>query len=109
MTFDAQKSYRDNKEKWADDFERRYLKWLLTRTSGNISRAAREADMDRKYLHKLLKKHKSDGLLALVAPEPLASVIRNVLRHDDWGDLWHGCGAARKWELIEVPQVAGIK
>jgi hypothetical protein len=44
-----------------------------------------------------------------VAPEPLASVIRNVLRHDDWGDLWHGCAGSRKWELIEVPQPVGIK
>jgi transcriptional regulator of acetoin/glycerol metabolism len=27
------------------------------RSEGNISKAAREADMDRKYLHKLIKKH----------------------------------------------------
>ena len=56
-TFVPALSYRDNKEKWSDDFEKRYLKWLLARSEGNISRAAREADMDRKYLHKLLKKH----------------------------------------------------
>ncbi len=55
--FDAEVSYRDNKERWNDVFERRYLAWLLHRTGGNISRAAREADMDRKHLHKLLKKH----------------------------------------------------
>jgi probable phosphoglycerate mutase len=30
-------------------------------------------------LTKLLKKHKADSLLAIVSPEPLASVIRNVL------------------------------
>ncbi|MCC6749591.1 MAG: sigma 54-interacting transcriptional regulator [Deltaproteobacteria bacterium] len=55
--FDPKASYRDNKERWSDAFERRYLDWLLRRSEGNISRAAREADMDRKYLHKLLKKH----------------------------------------------------
>jgi DNA-binding NtrC family response regulator len=55
--FDGSLSYRANKERWEDDFEKRYLKWLMQRSQGNISRAAREADMDRKYLHKLLKKH----------------------------------------------------
>jgi transcriptional regulator with GAF, ATPase, and Fis domain len=55
--FDPALSYRDNKERWENDFEKRYLMWLMDRAQGNISRAAREADMDRKYLHKLLKKH----------------------------------------------------
>ena len=57
MNFDAAQSYRWNKERWTDEFEQQYLRWLLARTGGNISRAAREADMDRKYLHKLIKKH----------------------------------------------------
>jgi broad specificity phosphatase PhoE len=60
-------------------------------------------------LAKLLKKHKADGLFALVAPEPLASVVRHVLRHDDWGDLWQCCAGQAKWELIEVPQTVGAK
>jgi transcriptional regulator with GAF, ATPase, and Fis domain len=55
--FQSELSYRDNKERWNDRFEMRYLTWLLERAEGNISRAAREADMDRKYLHRLLKKH----------------------------------------------------
>jgi transcriptional regulator of acetoin/glycerol metabolism len=55
--FDEARSYRENKEQWENEFEKRYLTWLMQRAQGNISRAAREADMDRKYLHKLLKKH----------------------------------------------------
>jgi broad specificity phosphatase PhoE len=60
-------------------------------------------------LAKLVKKHKSEGLLAMVVPEPLASVVRKVLRQDDWGDLWHCSEAAAKWELIDVPQTVGAK
>jgi probable phosphoglycerate mutase len=60
-------------------------------------------------LAKLLKKHKPDGLLVLVVPEPLASVVRNVLRQDDWGDLWQCCSGRAKWEMIEVPQTAAAK
>jgi probable phosphoglycerate mutase len=60
-------------------------------------------------LSKLLKKHKSDGLLALVVPEPLASVVRNVLRQDDWGDLWQCCSGRAKWELIDVSQAVMAK
>ncbi len=55
--FDPRRSYRENKDRFERAFEARYLRWLLARAEGNISRAAREADMDRKYLHKLLKKH----------------------------------------------------
>ena len=60
IQFSPQESYRANKERWNDEFEKRYLQWLLHRSEGNISRAAREADMDRKYLYKLIKKHNLD-------------------------------------------------
>ena len=50
-------SFRDTKEKWNELFERRYLSWLIKRADGNISKSARDADMDRKYLHKLLRKY----------------------------------------------------
>jgi transcriptional regulator with GAF, ATPase, and Fis domain len=55
--FDSGKSYRETREAWESDFERRYVSWLLGRHDGNVSSAARAADMDRKYLHKLAKKH----------------------------------------------------
>jgi transcriptional regulator with GAF, ATPase, and Fis domain len=55
--FAAGRSYRDTKAEWEELFEKRYVTWLLERNEGNISAAAREADMDRKYLHKLAKKH----------------------------------------------------
>ena len=55
--FEPGLSFRDSKDRWNDLFERRYLTWLLTRADGNISKAARDADMDRKYLHKLLRKY----------------------------------------------------
>ncbi len=60
IAFDATTPFRDLKERWSDEFERRYLSWLLDGAGRNISRAARDADMDRKYLHKLLKKHGLD-------------------------------------------------
>jgi transcriptional regulator with GAF, ATPase, and Fis domain len=62
--FDDAKSYRQTKGEWEEVFEKRYVQWLLDRNDGNISAAARAADMDRKYLHKLAKKHglhPSDG------------------------------------------------
>jgi transcriptional regulator with GAF, ATPase, and Fis domain len=57
IEFEVGVSFRDTKEKWNELFERRYLTWLIKRAEGNISKAARDADMDRKYLHKLLRKY----------------------------------------------------
>lgn len=48
------------KEAVNEGFERRYLKDLLARSDGNISAAARAAELDRKHLRALLRKH---GLL----------------------------------------------
>lgn len=56
-TFDPAKSYRETRELWEQDFERKYVAWLLAGHEGNLSSAARAADMDRKYLYKLAKKH----------------------------------------------------
>jgi transcriptional regulator with GAF, ATPase, and Fis domain len=61
MEFEPGLSFRDTKERWNEIFERRYLQWLLKRAEGNISKAARDADMDRKYLHKLLRKYGIDA------------------------------------------------
>ena len=57
LEFEAGVSFRESKERWNELFERRYLSWLIKRAEGNISKAARDADMDRKYLHKLLRKY----------------------------------------------------
>jgi phosphoserine phosphatase len=60
-------------------------------------------------LVKLLKKHKSDRVVAIVVPEPLASVVRHVLRHDEWGDLWQSANESAQWQLIDVPEPAAVK
>jgi DNA-binding NtrC family response regulator len=50
-------TFKETKEKLLAAFEREYLTRLLHRNGGNIARAAREAEVDRKYLYSLLKKH----------------------------------------------------
>jgi probable phosphoglycerate mutase len=60
-------------------------------------------------LTKLIKKHRADGLFAVVAPEPLASIIRNVVRQDGWGDLWQCTTCTPRWHLIEVPEAVAAK
>jgi DNA-binding NtrC family response regulator len=56
-SFDPGKSYRDTRAEWEASFEKAYVGWLLDRHQGNISAASRAADMDRKYLYKLARKH----------------------------------------------------
>src|SRR5262252_803533 len=60
-TFQPGRSYRETRNRFESEFERRYVKWLLARHTGNISAAARDAQMDRKYLYDLAKKHGMRG------------------------------------------------
>ena len=45
----------------------------------------------------------------MVVPEPLASVVRHVLRQDDWGDLWQCVKEKQQWQLIDVPETVAAK
>lgn len=55
--------YKESKERIVDAFERDYLIRLLEHCGANLSRAAREAGIDRVYLRRLLRKHglREDG------------------------------------------------
>jgi transcriptional regulator with GAF, ATPase, and Fis domain len=54
---DADSTFKDAKERWVSSFERDYIVEKLKKNNGNISHAAREADIDRKYFRKLMKKY----------------------------------------------------
>ncbi len=54
-------TFKNAKERWVSSFERDYIVSLLRRNNGNISHAAREADIDRKYFRKLMKKYEIDA------------------------------------------------
>ncbi|MBK8171832.1 MAG: sigma 54-interacting transcriptional regulator [Sandaracinaceae bacterium] len=60
-------TFKDAKEKWVASFERDYIAQLLKKNNQNISHAAREADIDRKYFRKLMKKY---GLHDPIAADP---------------------------------------
>ena len=49
--------FKEAKEEWVSSFERDYVLALLKKNKMNISHAAREADIDRKYFRKLMKKY----------------------------------------------------
>jgi two-component system nitrogen regulation response regulator GlnG len=49
--------FKEAKAQLVEAFERDYLKALLERHHGNISRAASEAGIDRNYIHRLVKKY----------------------------------------------------
>ena len=50
-------TFKAAKERWVSSFERDYILALLKKNEGNISHAAREADIDRKYFRKLMRKY----------------------------------------------------
>jgi DNA-binding NtrC family response regulator len=50
-------NFHEAKEQLVSAWERDFVQALLKRAGGNVSRAAREAGIDRVYLHRLMKKH----------------------------------------------------
>ena len=63
----GQVTFKDAKERWVASFEREYIISLLQNHDGNISHAAREADIDRKYFRKLMRKYDIDASIGKVA------------------------------------------
>jgi phosphoserine phosphatase len=58
----------------------------------------------RVCMNKLLRRHK-EGVIALVAPEPLASLVRSFVKNDELGDLWKALGGHGRWEVLDVEPV----
>lgn len=52
-----EETYTDLKKRWVDVFEKKYLMGLVSRHSGNVSAAARDAKLDRSNFLRLLRRH----------------------------------------------------
>ena len=55
----------------------------------------------RPVIAKLMKRHK-EGTIALVVPEPLASLVRHIVDQREWGDLWKAITEHGHWEVLET-------
>ncbi|UJR87316.1 Hypothetical protein I5071_1080 (plasmid) [Sandaracinus amylolyticus] len=51
---DPDRPYRTQRDEWLREFEVRYLECLIAKHGGNITAAARSAELDRAYLYRLL-------------------------------------------------------
>jgi DNA-binding NtrC family response regulator len=57
MQVDTNMPFKDAKQQIVEDFEKKYLQDLLQKYNHNLSKAAREAGIDRKHLRNLCKKY----------------------------------------------------
>jgi len=55
----------------------------------------------RSAVLRLIRKHRS-GIIALVVPEPLASLVRSTLSQGELGDLWKAECESGGWEMMDV-------
>ena len=61
MDIDTDLPFKDAKQQIVEKFEKEYLLELIRSHNGNLSKAAREAKIDRKHLRNLLKKYGIDA------------------------------------------------
>ncbi len=50
--------FKEAKRRWVEEFEKRYFEDLLKKTDGNITRAAKEAGLNRKTIYRILRKYR---------------------------------------------------
>lgn len=50
-------AYKEFRESWVDSGEKEYVRRLLLRHDRNVAAAAREAEVDRTYVYRLIRKH----------------------------------------------------
>lgn len=55
----------------------------------------------RKALQKIVRKYR-EGTIAIVVPEPMASIVISHLQSTDLGDLWKAECVCGRWDSIEV-------
>ncbi len=55
----------------------------------------------RTTLTKLLKRHK-EGVIGLVVPEPLASLVRRFVEQSELGNLWKVANGHGSWRVLRV-------
>lgn len=67
-----------------------------------VSEARKRAE---EVLYKLLKKHQ-EGVVGLVVPEPMASIVRQALMHDELHDLWDTDREAAVRRIVIEPVAA---
>lgn len=65
---DVEVPFKTAKEALVTEFERRYLTELLAWAEGNVSKAARKAQLDRMYVHRMLHRYRITRTDALAAP-----------------------------------------
>jgi phosphoserine phosphatase len=55
----------------------------------------------RAAMAKILKKHKQ-GTVALVVPEPMASLVRRYAANSQLGDLWKNTTDHGRWDVLDI-------
>ena len=55
----------------------------------------------RTIINRLVRKH-SDGTIALVVPEPVASLVRAIISGGDLGDLWKAECECGGWQMLDA-------